>query len=65
LAVIEQARTLRPQLPAILLTGYAGHGAQLTVGASINGRFTLLRKPVTEAQLIDRIEAALSVKVDE
>jgi signal transduction histidine kinase/ActR/RegA family two-component response regulator len=65
LAVIEQARTLRPQLPAILLTGYAGHGAQLTVGASISGRFTLLRKPVTEAQLIDRIEAALSVKVDE
>jgi signal transduction histidine kinase/ActR/RegA family two-component response regulator len=65
LAVIEKARHHRPDLPAILLTGYAGHGAQLAVGASISGRFTLVRKPVSEAQLIDRIEALLAVGVSE
>lgn len=63
LALIRKARDQRPDLPAILLTGYAGHGAQLAVGGSLNGAFTLMRKPVTEAQLIDRIEALLVVAV--
>lgn len=63
LALIRNARTHDPDLPAILLTGYAGHGAQLAVGGSLNGAFTLMRKPVTEAQLIDRIEALLVVAV--
>ncbi len=61
LAVIRSARRHRPNLPALLLTGYAGHGAQLAVGASLNGAFTLVRKPVTAAQLADRIEALLAV----
>jgi signal transduction histidine kinase/ActR/RegA family two-component response regulator len=61
LAVIERARCHRPDLPAILLTGYAGHGAQLAVGGSLNGAFTLVRKPVNAAQLADRIEAILAV----
>jgi signal transduction histidine kinase/ActR/RegA family two-component response regulator len=61
LAVIRKARTYRPDLPAILLTGYAGHGAQLAVGGSLQGAFTLVRKPVTAAQLADRIEALLAV----
>jgi signal transduction histidine kinase/ActR/RegA family two-component response regulator len=61
LALIRKARKHRPDLPAILLTGYAGHGAQMAVGGSLNGTFTLMRKPVTEAQLIDRIEALLAV----
>jgi CheY-like chemotaxis protein len=61
LAVIRKARTYRPDLPAILLTGYAGHGAQLAVGGSLHGAFTLVRKPVTAAQLADRIEALLAV----
>ncbi len=55
------ARQQRPDLPAMLLTGYAGHGAQLAVGGSLNGAFTLVRKPVTAAQLADRIEALLAV----
>jgi signal transduction histidine kinase/ActR/RegA family two-component response regulator len=61
LAVIRGARQQRPDLPAILLTGYAGHGAQLAVGGSLGGVFTLVRKPVTASQLADRIEALLAV----
>jgi signal transduction histidine kinase/CheY-like chemotaxis protein len=61
LAVIREARRQRPDLPAVLLTGYIGHGAQLAVGGSLNGGFTLVRKPVTAGQLSDRIEALLAV----
>ena len=61
LALIRQAQCERAGLPAVLLTGYAGHGAQLAVGESVSGAFSLLRKPVTSAQLADRIEALLAV----
>lgn len=61
LAVIRQAQRQRPGLPAVLLTGYAGHGAQLAVGETVSGAFVLVRKPVTAAQLADRIEALLAV----
>ncbi|MDR3532721.1 MAG: PAS-domain containing protein [Rhodopila sp.] len=63
LAVIRQAQQNRPDLPAVLLTGYAGHGAQLAVGDSVRGAFALVRKPVTAAQLADRIEALLAVSL--
>jgi signal transduction histidine kinase/ActR/RegA family two-component response regulator len=63
LGVIRKARRQRPDLPAVLLTGYAGHGAQLAVGGSLSGAFALVRKPVTAAQLADRIEALLAVDV--
>jgi signal transduction histidine kinase/CheY-like chemotaxis protein len=62
LTVIRNARRHRPALPAMLLTGYAGHGAQLAVGGLLNGAFTLVRKPVTATQLADRIEALLAVR---
>jgi signal transduction histidine kinase/ActR/RegA family two-component response regulator len=62
LAVIRNARRYRPDLPALLLTGYAGHGAQLAVGGSLTGAFTLVRKPITAAQLADRIEALLAIR---
>jgi CheY-like chemotaxis protein len=61
LAVIRQAQRERSGLPAVLLTGYAGYGAQLAVGESVSGAFSLVRKPVTAAQLADRIEALLAV----
>jgi CheY-like chemotaxis protein len=61
LAVIRQAQRDRPGLPAVLLTGYTGHGAQLAVGGSLSGTFSLLRKPATAAQLADRIEALLAL----
>jgi signal transduction histidine kinase/ActR/RegA family two-component response regulator len=63
LAVIQQAQTRRPGLPAVLLTGYAGHGAQLAVGGLVSGAFSLVRKPVTAAELADRIEALLAVSL--
>jgi signal transduction histidine kinase/CheY-like chemotaxis protein len=61
LAVIRQAQRQRSGLPAVLLTGYAGHGADLAVGGAVSGTFSLVRKPVTAAQLADRIEALLAV----
>ena len=59
LMLIRAAQELRPNLPAVLLTGYAGDGAALAVGAAITGPFALLRKPVSGIQLIDRINALL------
>ncbi len=59
--LIRQAQRHCPGLPAVLLTGYAGHGAQLAIGGAVSGAFSLLRKPVTVAQLVDRIEALLAV----
>jgi signal transduction histidine kinase/ActR/RegA family two-component response regulator len=63
LALIRQAQGQRAGLPAVLLTGYAGHSAELAVGGMVSGAFSLVRKPVTAAQLADRIEALLAVAV--
>ena len=59
LAVIRAAQERRPGLPAILLTGYAGDGAALAMGGSVNGAFLLLRKPIPAQDLVDRIQAML------
>jgi signal transduction histidine kinase/CheY-like chemotaxis protein len=64
LALIEQAQLHRPGLPAVLLTGYAGHGAQLPLGGSVNGPFSLIHKPVTAAELADRIEAMFAMTLE-
>jgi CheY-like chemotaxis protein len=58
--LIRKAQEQRPGLPAVLLTGYAGSGAALAVGGAISGAFSLLRKPVSGAQLVDRINALLA-----
>jgi len=60
LTLIRAAQDLRPGLPAVLLTGYAGDGAALAVGGAISGTFSLLRKPVSGTQLVDRINALLA-----
>ena len=60
LTLIRMAQEQRPGLPAVLLTGYAGDGAALAIGATLSGPFSLLRKPVTGAQLADRINALLA-----
>jgi signal transduction histidine kinase/ActR/RegA family two-component response regulator len=57
--LIREARRLRPGLPAILVTGYAGDAAALAVGQTVEGSFTLLRKPVTGALLTDQVAALL------
>ncbi|MBK1658809.1 hybrid sensor histidine kinase/response regulator [Paracraurococcus ruber] len=59
ITLIREARGLRPGLPAILVTGYAGDAAVLAVGQNLDGSFALLRKPVTGAQLADRVAALL------
>jgi CheY-like chemotaxis protein len=61
--LIREARMRRPGLPAILVTGYAGDAAALAVGQRIDGDFTLLRKPVTGAQLVDQVAAVLGARV--
>ena len=60
LTLIRTAQQRQPDLPAVLLTGYVGDGAMLAVGSAINGTFSLLRKPITGLQLVDRINALLT-----
>jgi len=62
LAVIREAHVRRPGLPAVLLTGYAGEAAHLAVSGALPGAFSLLRKPVSIAQLVDRIEMVLAAR---
>jgi CheY-like chemotaxis protein len=59
-ALIRAVQERRPGIPAVLLTGYAGDGAALAVGGAISGAFSLLRKPVSGTQLVDRIGALLA-----
>lgn len=58
LALIRAARSRRPGLPAILLTGYATEGAR-AAGDAADGTFSLLRKPVSGPQLADRVASVL------
>ncbi|TLU74017.1 PAS domain S-box protein [Lichenicoccus roseus] len=54
-ATIREAMLLRPLLPCILLTGYAGGVTGLHPG----GNFALLRKPATGSELGAQIDAML------
>jgi PAS domain S-box-containing protein len=62
LALIHEAHVRRPGLPAVLLTGYAGEAAHLAVSGAPPSAFSLLRKPVSVVQLVDRIEMVLATK---
>jgi PAS domain S-box-containing protein len=62
LAVIRGMQARSPGLPAVLLTGYAGHETALALSGAMSGTFSLLRKPVTEVQLLDRVSALLAVR---
>jgi PAS domain S-box-containing protein len=64
LAVIRAVQDRLPGLPALLLTGYAGDGAALAVGGAVSGSFSLLRKPVSAANLVDRMQALLAARRD-
>ncbi len=55
--LIRAAQTQRPSLPAVLLTGYAGDGTALAVSGAMSGSFTLLRKPISGAQIAERVVA--------
>ncbi len=54
LALIRAAQQKRKELPAILLTGYAGDAATLAIGDVASGSICLLRKPITGPELLDR-----------
>jgi CheY-like chemotaxis protein len=58
-ALLREAARRRPKLPAILLTGFATNAAELAVGGSVSGRFSLLRKPATEQELTERVAMLL------
>jgi PAS domain S-box-containing protein len=59
LTLIQKAQQVRARLPAILLTGYAEDAAALAVGGAVTGSYSLIRKPVSGAQLADRVAAML------
>jgi two-component system, NtrC family, sensor kinase len=54
IALAEAARTLRPGLPVLLATGYAGRGAYST-----QHEFEVLSKPYDQAALLRRVTALL------
>ena len=62
LAVIRGMQSRFPGLPAILLTGYAGDETALALSGAMSGAFSLMRKPVTEVQLLDRLRALLAAR---
>jgi CheY-like chemotaxis protein len=55
ITLIREAHRRRPKLPAILLTGFATNAAEIAVGGAVSGLFTLLRKPITEQHLVERV----------
>jgi CheY-like chemotaxis protein len=59
LTLIREAQGLRPSLPAILLTGYAGDAAALEKGGTARSSYLLMRKPATSAVLGARVTAFL------
>jgi CheY-like chemotaxis protein len=62
LVLIRAAQERFPSLPAVLLTGYAGDDAALALGISTTGTISLLRKPVGEVELLDRLSAMLALQ---
>jgi CheY-like chemotaxis protein len=58
LGVIQQARCQRPDLPAVLLTGYAGNDP--AADGPPADVYVLVRKPVTGAYLAERIASVLA-----
>jgi CheY-like chemotaxis protein len=62
LAVIQAVQDRCGAIPAILLTGYAEDAGALAMAGPFNGRVSLLRKPVREIQLLDRLGAMLAMR---
>ncbi|CAH2599381.1 Histidine kinase [Rhodovastum atsumiense] len=59
LALIREARLRRPDLPAVLSTGYAGDSAPPFSGGGVPPRCTLLQKPFSLETLRDRLATVL------
>ncbi|MBS0640231.1 MAG: PAS domain S-box protein [Proteobacteria bacterium] len=63
IALIHAVHQRWPGLPAVLVTGYAEVGVGLAIDGATSGAYSLLRKPVTGSQLIDRIRDLLAGRV--
>lgn len=61
LTLIREARRRRPELPAVLLTGYADASVRLAVEDVGTGSTALLRKPVSGTALAERAAALLAL----
>ena len=59
MALIREAQRRIPTLQAVLLTGCDADVVQLAVCGAVTGSFSLLRKPATSTQLVDRIDTLL------
>jgi PAS domain S-box-containing protein len=57
--LIRTLQQRRPQLPALLLTGYAREETALAIDGAVSGAFSLLRKPVRGRELVGRIRSLL------
>ncbi len=62
LAVIRAVQHVRPGLPTVLLTGFAGESAAIAADAATTGSFSLLRKPVRLRDLTDRLQSLLAAR---
>ena len=60
LTLIKLAHRVHPNLPAVLLTGYAQDTTALAIGGAISATFSLLRKPVLGDELADRIASLIA-----
>ncbi|MBV9735773.1 MAG: response regulator, partial [Acidisphaera sp.] len=59
IALMQEVQRRRPGLPAILLTGFVNEDTALTAEKALGGGFFLLRKPVTQLQLLERVAVLL------
>jgi CheY-like chemotaxis protein len=60
LTLIQEARRRRPELPVLLLTGYADASVRLAVEDAETRNTALLRKPVSGTALAERAAALLA-----
>jgi PAS domain S-box-containing protein len=59
IALIREAQRRYPDLPAILLTGFAARALELDLGAATSGTFSALRKPISGQLLASRVARLL------
>jgi CheY-like chemotaxis protein len=54
LTLVQEIHRRHPALPAILLTGFATSAAEMALSSAVNGRLSLLRKPIEGTVLAER-----------
>ncbi|MBV9289065.1 MAG: PAS domain-containing protein [Hyphomicrobiales bacterium] len=59
MALVREVHRRAPSLPAILMTGYATNAAEIALGGILPGTFSLLRKPVAQDDLVERVAMLL------